>query len=271
MSDTKKKIELILAKDNYDFYDLCQIVRILRSDKGCPWDREQTHKTIRNDFIEETYEVVEAIDNSDMILLREELGDVMLQVVFHSVIEEENGKFDINDVSNDICKKLIHRHPHVFGDVTADTSAQVLDNWDKIKREEKSRNTVYDSMKSVPPMLPALMRARKLGARAAKVGFDFSSPDQAFEKIEEESIELKEAMRTDNALEEIGDLLFSVVNVARILGIDPEEALNYSNNKFMERFRLLEQEITMKGKSIQELSADELDYYYKIAKNKEKY
>ena len=269
MSDTKNRIQALLLKDNYTFYDLCEVVRVLRSDVGCPWDREQTHKSIRNDFIEETYEVIEAIDNSDNDLLREELGDVMLQVVFHAVLEEENECFDIDDVSNDICKKLIHRHPHVFGDVKADTTDKVLENWDKIKREEKSRNTVYSSMKSIPPMLPSLMRARKIGSRAAKVGFDFCDADEAFSKIEEETLELKKALRSDSAFEELGDLLFSVVNVARHLGINPEEALNYSNNKFMNRFKILENKITAEGKNIQDLSIDELNYYYNIAKNEE--
>ncbi len=270
MSDTKKKIEELLAKDSYDFDDLCDVVRVLRSDIGCPWDREQDHKSIRNDFIEETYEVIEAIDNDDKVLLREELGDVMLQVVFHACIEEEQGEFDIHGVSNDICKKLIHRHPHVFGDVSADTSEKVLANWDKIKNEEKSRNTVYSSMKSIPPMLPSLMRARKIGARAAKVGFDFADAQDAFSKIEEETLELKNALGTKDAFEELGDLLFSVANVARMLGINPEEALNYSNNKFICRFGSLEQKITADGKNIKDLDAETLNEYYILAKNQEK-
>ena len=190
MNDVKQVIESLLSKEEYDFYDLCDVVKVLRSDVGCPWDREQNHKSIRNDIIEETYEVVEAIDNEDLVLLREELGDVMLQAVFHSVIEEEKGSFDIDCVTTDICKKLITRHPHVFGDIKVENTSQVLENWDKIKSTEKSRDTVYSSMRSIPPMLPALMRARKIGSRAAKVGFDFPSLDDVFSKISEEIQEL---------------------------------------------------------------------------------
>lgn len=264
--DAKRLIEELLSKEHYGFYDLCDVVRVLRSDVGCPWDREQDHKSIRNDLIEETYEVIEAIDNDDAVLLREELGDVMLQAVFHALIEEELGRFDINGVTDEICKKLIHRHPHVFGDVVAETSEKVLENWDKIKSDEKSRNTVYSQMESIPPMLPALMRARKIGSRAAKVGFDFATAEDAFTKIEEESRELKEAMGTERAHEELGDLLFSVVNVARLLGIDPEQALNDSNRKFMDRFKMLEQDVLSDGKSMNDLTLSELDRYYDKAK-----
>lgn len=270
MKDARILIQELLDKKSYTFYDLCDVVRVLRSEVGCPWDREQDHRSIRNDLIEETYEVIEAIDNDDPVLLREELGDVMLQAVFHSVIEEEVGRFDINGVTDEICKKLIHRHPHVFGDVVADTTDKVLENWDKIKSDEKSRQTVYSQMESIPPMLPALMRARKIGSRAAKVGFDFPTVEQAYKKIEEESQELKEAIGTEHAHEEIGDLLFSVVNVARLLGIDPEQALNDSNKKFMSRFEKLENSILAEGKDMRDMSIDELDSYYNRAKQSEK-
>ena len=270
MKDAKTLIDELLSKQSYTFYDLCDVVRVLRSDVGCPWDREQDHRSIRNDLIEETYEVIEAIDNDDPVLLREELGDVMLQAVFHSVIEEENGRFNVDGVTDDICKKLIHRHPHVFGDVVADTIDKVLENWDKIKSDEKSRQTVYSQMESVPPMLPALMRARKIGSRAAKVGFDFPSVEEACKKIEEETLELKQAIGSENVHEELGDLLFSVVNVARLLGVDPEQALNDSNRKFMSRFQKLEQNILADGKDMRSMSIEELDSYYNIAKQTEK-
>ena len=262
MAEVKELINALLKKEEYDFYDLCDVVRVLRSDVGCPWDKEQDHKSIRNDIIEETYEVVEAIDNEDMTLLREELGDVMLQAVFHSIIEEERGSFDIDCVTTDICKKLIHRHPHVFGDVVVKNTTEVLSNWDKIKSDEKSRTTVYSSMQSIPPMLPALMRARKIGSRAAKVGFDFPSLEDAFSKITEETNELYNALDTENAFEELGDLLFSVVNVARLMNINAEEALNYSNKKFIERFGKLECAINSDGKEMTNLSIEELDEYY---------
>lgn len=266
MNDVKQVIESLLSKEEYDFYDLCDVVKVLRSDVGCPWDREQNHKSIRNDIIEETYEVVEAIDNEDLVLLREELGDVMLQAVFHSVIEEEKGSFDIDCVTTDICKKLITRHPHVFGDIKVENTSQVLENWDKIKSTEKSRDTVYSSMRSIPPMLPALMRARKIGSRAAKVGFDFPSLDDVFSKISEEIQELKQSIGTTDAFEELGDILFSVVNVARMLNINPEEALNYSNNKFIERFGLMEKMVSSDGRVLSQLSISELDDYYNKAK-----
>ncbi len=261
------KIKELLEKDKFDFYDLCDVVRVLRSDVGCPWDREQNHKSIRNDIIEETYEVVEAIDKDDLSLLKEELGDVMLQVVFHSILEEEKSNFNVNGVCTDICKKLIHRHPHVFGTVVADTSDVVLKNWDKIKSEEKSRNTVYSTMESVPPMLPALMRARKIGSRAAKVGFDFPCVSSAIDKVKEETAELESSVSEENTFEEIGDLLFSVVNVARLLHIEPEEALNASNKKFMNRFKVMEENIIADGKNVADLDIETLDLYYKRAKS----
>ena len=162
----KKKMLLDKAAEGYGFEDLITVVEVLRSEEGCPWDREQDHKSIRRDFIEETYEVIEAIDTDDPKLLREELGDVLLQVTFHAQIESEKGVFNIGDVANDICVKLIHRHPHVFGDVKADTSEKVLSNWEIIKSEEKERRTVTDKLRAIPPMLPALMRAEKVGRKA---------------------------------------------------------------------------------------------------------
>lgn len=267
MDKIKSMKSILKEKQSYAFTDLCDIVRILRSDEGCPWDREQDHKSIRNDLIEETYEAIEAIDNSDQELLREELGDVLLQVVFHSVIEEENETFNINNVIDDISKKLIHRHPHVFGNIVVKTSDQVLQNWDKIKNNEKSRNTVYDSMKSIPPMLPELMRARKIGSRAAKVGFDFACAEDALSKVREETNEVSSAIGSDHVFEEIGDLLFSVVNVSRKLGIDPEEALHFSNEKFMMRFKGVEDEILKDRGNFSSYSLSELDDIYNKVKN----
>ena len=171
----KEMKKALLEKENYTVDDLVTVVKVLRSDEGCPWDREQDHKSIRKDFIEETYEVIEAIDTENPELLKEELGDVLLQVAFHTEIENENGRFDINDVANDVCVKLIHRHPHVFGDVFADTSEKVLVNWEKIKSEEKDRKTVTDKLRAIPPMLPALMRAQKVGKKASF--FDFEDID----------------------------------------------------------------------------------------------
>ena len=163
-----KNVEIILSKKTYSFDDLCLIMEILRGEDGCPWDAEQTHQSIRKNFIEETYEVIEAIDTNDSKLLREELGDVMLQVVFHTQMEKEQGTFDINDVANDVCAKLVHRHPHIFGNVNAETPEEVLKNWEAIKNVEKSRNTLYDKLNSIPSMTPALMRAQKVAKKSGE-------------------------------------------------------------------------------------------------------
>ena len=166
--ERKEKIEYLLGKESYDFDDLVLIVTLLRSEGGCPWDMEQTHKSLRKGFIEETYEVIEAIDTENPTLLREELGDVLLQIVFHADIEREEGRFDMSGVANDICAKLIHRHPHVFGEVKVSDTAEVLSNWEKIKGVEKQRVTHTDKLRSIPPMLPALMRAQKVGKKSAR-------------------------------------------------------------------------------------------------------
>ncbi|MBE6688463.1 MAG: nucleoside triphosphate pyrophosphohydrolase [Ruminococcaceae bacterium] len=230
-------------KENYGFDDLVAIMELLRAPGGCPWDREQNHKTIRNNLIEETYEAIEAIDTDNMELLREELGDVLLQVVFHSRISEENGGFNINDVADEVCKKLIVRHPHVFGDVIAETSEKVLKNWDEIKKSRKNQTTQKQVMDSISLSLPALIRADKIGKKAAKVGFDFADAKGALEKVTEETAEVTRAIEHNdiqNIKEEIGDLLFSVVNLARKLGVDSEEALYGANAKFVNRFGKVE-------------------------------
>ena len=230
-------------KPKYGFEDLLQIMKMLRAPGGCPWDREQTHKSIRQNFIEETYEVIESIDTEDRELLKEELGDVLLQVVFHSEMESEVGSFDINDVCDGICKKLIVRHPHIFADVKADTTDEVLSNWDKIKMQTKSQKTQSDAMDSVSKSLPSLMRSEKLQKKAAKVGFDWPDVSGALQKVEEETQELKKAIEDGDKKgmeEELGDLLFSVVNVSRFLKVDSEEALYHACDKFTNRFRMVE-------------------------------
>ncbi len=249
-------------KDRYDFDDLVEIVRCLRQPDGCPWDKVQTHKTIRQDFIEETYEVIEAIDNEDTELLREELGDVLLQVVFHAQIEREKSVFDINDVANDVCQKLIIRHPHVFGDVNADTTEKVLDNWDKIKMQTKSQSTLSESMDSIARSLPSLMRATKMQKKARKAGFDFENVDDAIEKVYEELSEVKEAIKSSDEkakAEEIGDLLFSVVNVARFAEVDSEKALYDACDKFLARFTAMEKMANEDGKELSEMTLAELE------------
>lgn len=257
-------------KERYDFYDLVELVKCLRSPDGCPWDKEQTHKSIRQDFIEETYEVIEAIDNEDTALLKEELGDVMLQVVFHTQIEREKGVFDINDVANDICQKMIIRHPHVFGEVSADTTDKVLDNWDKIKMKTKEQKTQSESMDSIARSLPSLIRASKMQKKAAKVGFDFESLDDAADKVAEELAEVRTACSDgdeNERAEEIGDLLFSVVNLSRFAGIDSEKALYDACEKFLARFTSMEKSANANGKQLNDLSLSELDSLWNEAKN----
>lgn len=266
---TDEKIRYLLEKKSYGFDDLVLLVEVLRSDKGCPWDREQDHKSIRKDLIEETYEVVEAIDTENPTLLREELGDVLLQVVFHAQIEREAERFTMDDVANDICVKLIHRHPHVFGEVSADTSDKILSNWEKIKSEEKHRNTITDKLKAIPPMLPALMRAEKVGKKAKC--FDFADEDEVVEKIHEEMAELRVASvagDADACEEEVGDLLLSITSLCRKLSIDPEVALNRATDKFIRRFELLENAVTAEGKTMENLSSEELNRIWNENKHK---
>lgn len=195
------KVELLKAKDRYTVGDLVTIMEVLRSENGCPWDREQTHESIRSNFIEETYEVIEAIDTADTPLLREELGDVLLQVVFHARISEESGDFTFDDVADEVCRKLIVRHPHVFGDVNVENSAEVLVNWDKIKEETKQRESVTDKLTSVSRALPSLMRATKIAKKAGKAGY---------------------GKPLDHV---VGDMLFDIATLCNENGIDPEKAL----------------------------------------------
>lgn len=268
-NEKAERIKRLLTAQRYGFEDLVEVVTILRSNLGCPWDKEQTHKSLRRDFIEETYEVIEAIDTDDPKLLREELGDVMLQVVFHADIEREEGRFDINDVANDICVKLIHRHPHVFGELKLDNSEAVLENWDKIKGVEKQRNTLTDKLRSIPPMLPALMRAQKVGKKASF--FDFESVDDVYKKLNEEIAEVRDASRCedcDAVTEEIGDLLLTVTSLARKLGVDSEQALYNATNKFIDRFEKVENAVLEQGKNVEEMSMTELDEIWDSIKHK---
>ena len=259
-NEKAERIKRLLTAQRYGFEDLVEVVTILRSNLGCPWDKEQTHKSLRRDFIEETYEVIEAIDTDDPKLLREELGDVMLPVVFQADNEHEEGRFDINDVANDICVKLIHRHPHVFGELKLDNSEEVLENWDKIKGVEKQRNTLTDKLRSIPPMLPALMRAQKVGKKASF--FDFESVDDVYKKLNEEIAEVREASVGDDRdaiAEEMGDLLLTVTSLARKLGVDSEQALYNATNKFIDRFEKVENAVLEQGKNVEEMSMTELD------------
>ena len=265
----EEKISVLLNKSEYGFEDLVMIMEVLRSEKGCPWDREQTHKSIRKDLIEETYEVIEAIDTDDPELLREELGDLLLQIVFHARIEDEQNVFDINDVAGDVCKKLIHRHPHVFGEVVVKDTDNVLSNWEKIKSEEKSRVTVTDKLRAIPPMLPALMRAEKVGKKAKC--FDFADADEVMDKVCEELAELSDAVNDgnyDSMEEEMGDLLLTVTSLCRKLKIDPELALCKATDKFIDRFDLVERAVIDSGKDIDAVTNQELNSIWDEIKHK---
>ena len=227
-------VEKILSKSRYNFDDLCLILEILRGKGGCPWDAEQTHESIRKNFIEETYEVIEAIDTKDTALLREELGDVMLQVVFHTQMEKELGHFDINDVAHDVCTKLVHRHPHIFGDIVAGTSDEVLSNWEAIKNVEKSRDTLYDKLNSIPPMTPALMRAEKVSKKSGE--YKSLSQTELVESIQSVLNTLNNESIADSA-QKLGEALFLMSALSSKIGIDAEEALFKYTNDFIEQYK----------------------------------
>lgn len=258
-------------KEKYGIDDLLEIMRILRGEGGCPWDREQTHASMRKDMLEEAYEVCEAIDLEDRDLLKEELGDVLLQVVHHARIEEEQGSFNFDDVCDGICKKLIIRHPHVFGDVSVSSTGEVLQNWEQIKQETKGQTTKTQTLQSVPKTFPALMRAQKVQKRAAKTGFDYPDLYWAMGDLESELDELQCAIEDEDpqqCFEELGDVLFSAVNMARFLKVDAEESLNASTEKFISRFQRVEQLAKEQGISMEEISIQEMDKLWKQAKQK---
>ena len=257
-------------KEKYTYEDLLEIMRILRCPEGCVWDREQDHKSIRRSFIEETYEAVEAIDNDDPVLLQEELGDVLLQVVFHAQIEAEAGRFTMDDVADGICKKMIYRQPHVFGSVEVKNSDEVLTNWDALKQKEKHQKSTTDALESVARSLPGLIRAEKVQHKAAKVGFDWDDVSGALEKVREETAEVARAVAGDgDPSEELGDLLFAAVNVARFLKTDPEEAISRTTDKFIRRFAQVEQAARDAGKDLADMSLAEMDALWDAAKQKE--
>lgn len=257
------------------FERLVEIIRFLRSPQGCPWDQVQTHESLKKCMIEETYEVLDAIDKKDDDLLEEELGDFMLQGVFHALIAEEKGLFDVKNVLNRVSNKMIFRHPHVFLRNQAENTAETLDKalikWENMKKQEKSRKTQVEAMWNIPKGLPALMKSDKIQKKAADVGFDWDCVREAFQKIKEETGELEAIYQTqdkEHIKEEIGDLLFSVVNVSRFLGIDPEEALNGASEKFIHRFQYIEDTAASQGKRLEQMSLEEMDKLWNEAKAK---
>ena len=259
-----------ISKPAYDCQDLMDIVRILRHPGGCSWDREQTHQSIRRNFLEEAYEVAEAIDEDDPEHLKEELGDVLLQVYFHSSIEEDAGRFDLDDVADGVCKKLINRHPHVLGDVTVSSTGEIHANWEELKKKEKHQETQADAVDAVARSLPALWRAEKIKKKVAKAGFDWSDVSGALDKLSEELDELKAAALTGEGdrLEELGDLLLAAVSVARFLDADPEDALHRACDKFSARFRKTEELAEERGLKLDGLSDEEQRVLWRTAKEK---
>ncbi|WP_410512965.1 nucleoside triphosphate pyrophosphohydrolase [Paenibacillus sp. BR2-3] len=260
------------------FARLHEIVSILRSPEGCPWDQEQTHESLRKNLIEETYEVLETIDEDDPEHMKEELGDLLLQIMLHSQMEEEVGTFDVFDVIQGLNDKLIFRHPHVFGDKDAGNAEEALQNWEGMKAEEKRRKGLkpetQSALSGIPRDLPALMKAYKLQKKASKVGFDWDNIGDVISKIREELDELQEAVDTGAPAEEqileLGDLLFAAANAARFIGADPEEALSRTNRKFVQRFRYIEQSLELQGKNLQDSNLDEMEELWQEAKRKER-
>lgn len=258
-------------KERYNIGDFRVIMALLRGPGGCPWDMEQTHESIRRGLLEEAYETVTAINHGDMENLQEELGDLQMQVLFHAQIEEEKNGFTFDDVCDMACKKLIRRHPHVFGDVTAETSDDVMVTWDAVKLQEKKQKTISGSMAGIADALPALWRAEKIQSKARKDGFDWPDWRGAREKLTEELSELDEAIEAGEGIEaELGDLLAAAVNLARLLDIDPEKALNGSSNRFISRYTRMEELATEMGSTLAEMSLDEKEALWQQAKREQK-
>lgn len=256
-----------LRKERYDLKDLAEIISLLRSPDGCPWDQEQTHASLRRSLLEECYEVIEAINEESPDHLKEELGDVLEQIVFHADIEKDAGRFDLDDVADGICKKLIFRHPHVFGDATVNGTEEVLTNWDALKRVEKEQQTYTDTLTAVSKSLPALWRAEKVQKKAKKAGFDWQDIGGALDKLSEELDELREAVALGtNTQEELGDLMFAAANVSRFLHADPEETLNAATEKFISRFAKVDALARAQGQDMAQMSLEELDKLWETAK-----
>jgi tetrapyrrole methylase family protein/MazG family protein len=262
-----------MIKDRYSYQDLLDIMTRLRAPGGCPWDREQDHKTLKRYLIEEAYEVLEAIDQERPDKLCDELGDLLLQVIFHSQIAKENGQFDFGDVVHGVSAKMVNRHRHVFGEEEAETPDDVMVIWEKVKKDEKGHETQTQVLKDVPANLPALMRSFKVQQKAAQVGFDWDDVKDAILKVKEEVNELEEAYNQKDAAhieEEMGDLLFAAVNVSRFLKVQPELALTATVNKFIRRFEFVETKALEQGKQLKDMSLKEMDVFWDEAKLLEK-
>ncbi len=260
----------LMSRDRYGFDDLVRIMAALRGEGGCPWDRAQTHETLRKYLLEEAYEAAGAIDDGDMDHLADELGDVLLQIVFHADIGRSAGEFDITDVTTAVCRKMIRRHTHIFGSDHCETAEEVSGNWEKIKREERHQKTQSEVLRDVSAALPALTRAAKVQKKAAQVGFDWNTAAEALPKVTEEAGEaLAEIDAGRDPAMELGDLLFACVNVARLAGADPEEALSAATAKFIRRFGRMEAAILAEGKQLQGMTLAEMDAYWDLVKAEE--
>lgn len=256
----------------FTFTDLLEVMaRLRRPGDGCPWDREQTHRTLREYLIEEAYEAVDAIDSGDPWRMADELGDVLLQVVFHAEVAKEHGEFTISDITTAICHKMITRHAHIFGDVKCETAEDVLKSWESIKKQEKGQKTTAEGMRDLPGYLPALMRASKVQKKAKQAGFDWDTAEEALAKVHEEAGEV--AMELQNGRDpeaELGDLLFAAVNASRLAGVQPEVALSGATEKFIRRYERMEAAILAEGKQPKDMSLSEMDVYWEKAKRLEK-
>jgi len=254
------------------FDKLVQIVAALRSENGCPWDKEQTHSTLASSLIEEVYEVIEAIDANNPSKLKEELGDLLMQVMLHVQIAKGDGKFDICDVIKSITEKLIRRHPHVFGDLEVEDAKEVLSNWEAIKRTEEGYEDRKSLLDGIPAQLPSLLLARKIQSKVSRVGFDWKCAEEVLPKIQEELNELKACLNSNDqsAIEmEIGDLIFSIVNLSRFLNVEPEDALRKTNAKFIRRFKMMEAEMERQKKNFDDFDLEGLDELWEKAKLEE--
>lgn len=257
-----------MKQGHTDFEQLLSIMKKLRGPGGCPWDAEQTHESLTRYLLEETYEVIEAIDTKSPEHLKEELGDLLLQPIFHAAIAEEAGQFDISDVINTLSEKLVRRHPHVFADLVIKDSSAQIENWERIKKDEKGIER-SSALSGVPPDLPALMKAHKITEKASRVGFDWSHADQVFAKVMEELHEFEEAWAGGNRKrmeDELGDLLFAIANLGRFLSLNPEEALRKTICRFQKRFSYIEDTLNSQGRNVNEATLEEMDIIWEQAK-----
>ena len=253
-----------------DFQELLNIMEKLRGEKGCPWDKEQTRESLKPYIVEEAYELLEAIEENDPEKIKEELGDLLFQIVFQSQIARENKEFDMSDIIDKIAKKMVSRHPHVFGNTTCSTSDEVVAQWEvQKKREGKLRESILEG---VPETLPSLLRAHRLQKRAAGVGFDWERVDDVLKKLDEEVKEFKEALGTknkDSIEDELGDIFFMLVNISRFIGVNPEDAHRKTISKFIHRFRYIEMKAAEQGRKLSDMTLDEMDKLWDEAKGKE--